>query len=44
LSYVTLFDVGTACWDAKYACWAARPFQFAGGVEPRVGEKFFTDV
>jgi membrane-associated phospholipid phosphatase len=27
LPFVTLYDVGIACWDGKYAYWAARPFQ-----------------
>jgi membrane-associated phospholipid phosphatase len=27
LTYVTIYDVGIACWDAKYAYWAIRPFQ-----------------
>jgi membrane-associated phospholipid phosphatase len=26
LPWVTLFDVGIACWDGKYAYWAIRPF------------------
>jgi hypothetical protein len=27
LPYVTLYDAGIACWDAKYTYWAIRPFQ-----------------
>ena len=27
LAYVTLYDAGIACWDAKYTYWAIRPFQ-----------------
>jgi hypothetical protein len=27
LPYVTLYDAGIACWEAKYTYWAIRPFQ-----------------
>jgi membrane-associated phospholipid phosphatase len=36
LPFVTLFDVGIACWDAKYAYWAPRPFQLDPEVKPIV--------
>lgn len=31
---VSMFDAGIACWDAKYAYWAARPAQLDAGVRP----------
>jgi hypothetical protein len=34
LPYVTLYDAGIACWDAKYAYWAIRPFQLDPEVKP----------
>jgi membrane-associated phospholipid phosphatase len=34
LPFVTLYDVGIACWDAKYAYWAIRPFQLDPEVKP----------
>jgi len=34
LPYVTLYDAGIACWDAKYAYWAVRPFQLDPEVKP----------
>jgi membrane-associated phospholipid phosphatase len=27
LPYITLYDAGVACWDAKFIYWAIRPFQ-----------------
>jgi membrane-associated phospholipid phosphatase len=34
LPFVTLYDVGIACWDAKYTYWAIRPFQLDPDVKP----------
>ena len=34
LQTVTLYDTGIACWDAKYAYWAIRPFQLDPGFKP----------
>jgi membrane-associated phospholipid phosphatase len=34
LSYVTMYDVGIACWDAKFTYWAIRPFQLDPEVKP----------
>jgi len=34
LPFVALYDVGIACWDAKYAYWAIRPFQLDPDVKP----------
>ncbi|MCP3462941.1 vanadium-dependent haloperoxidase [Bradyrhizobium sp. CCGUVB23] len=34
LPFVTLYDVSIACWDAKYAYWAIRPFQLDSDVKP----------
>jgi membrane-associated phospholipid phosphatase len=34
LPFVTLYDAGIACWDAKYAYWAIRPFQLDPDVKP----------
>jgi membrane-associated phospholipid phosphatase len=34
LPFVTLYDTGIACWDAKYAYWAIRPFQLDPDVKP----------
>jgi PAP2 superfamily protein len=34
LPNVTLYDAGIACWDAKYAYWAIRPFQLDPDVKP----------
>ena len=34
LPFVTLYDAGTACWDAKYTYWAIRPFQLDPDVKP----------
>jgi membrane-associated phospholipid phosphatase len=34
LPFVTLYDASIACWDAKYAYWAIRPFQLDPEVKP----------
>jgi membrane-associated phospholipid phosphatase len=34
LPFVTLYDAGIACWEAKYAYWAIRPFQLDPEVKP----------
>ena len=34
LPYVTLYDAGIACWEAKYTYWAIRPFQLDPEVKP----------
>jgi membrane-associated phospholipid phosphatase len=34
LPFVTLYDAGIACWDAKYTYWAIRPFQLDPEVKP----------
>jgi membrane-associated phospholipid phosphatase len=34
LPFVTLYDIGIACWEAKYAYWAIRPFQLDPDVKP----------
>src|SRR5262249_20899191 len=34
LPFVALYDSGIACWDAKYAYWAIRPFQLDADVTP----------
>jgi membrane-associated phospholipid phosphatase len=34
LAFVTLYDVGIACWEAKYTYWAIRPFQLDQEVKP----------
>ena len=34
LPFVTLYDVGIACWEAKYTYWAIRPFQLDPDVKP----------
>jgi membrane-associated phospholipid phosphatase len=34
LPFVTLYDVAIACWEAKYAYWAIRPFQLDADVKP----------
>jgi membrane-associated phospholipid phosphatase len=34
LPFVTLYDVGIACWEAKYTYWAIRPFQLDPEVKP----------
>ena len=34
LPFVTLYDIGIACWEAKYTYWAIRPFQLDPGVKP----------
>jgi membrane-associated phospholipid phosphatase len=34
LPFVTLHDAGIACWEAKYAYWAIRPFQLDADVKP----------
>jgi membrane-associated phospholipid phosphatase len=34
LPFVTLYDIGIACWEAKYTYWAIRPFQLDPGVRP----------
>jgi membrane-associated phospholipid phosphatase len=34
LPFVTLYDVGIACWDAKYTYWAIRPFQLDSEIKP----------
>jgi membrane-associated phospholipid phosphatase len=34
LPFVTLYDVGIACWDAKFSYWAIRPFQLDPEVKP----------
>src|SRR5690349_16080972 len=34
LSYVTMYDVAVACWDAKFAYWAIRPFQLDPEIKP----------
>ena len=34
LPFVTLYDAGIACWEAKYAYWAIRPFQLDPDVKP----------
>jgi membrane-associated phospholipid phosphatase len=34
LPFVTLYDVGIACWEAKYAYWAIRPFQLDPDLKP----------
>jgi PAP2 superfamily len=34
LPFVTLYDAGIACWDAKYTYWAIRPFQLDPDVKP----------
>ncbi|WP_202329953.1 phosphatase PAP2 family protein [Mesorhizobium sp. L-8-3] len=31
---ITLYDAGIACWDAKYAYWAIRPFQLDPNFKP----------
>jgi membrane-associated phospholipid phosphatase len=31
---ITLYDTGIACWDAKYAYWAIRPFQLDPSFKP----------
>jgi membrane-associated phospholipid phosphatase len=36
LPWVTLYDVGIACWDGKYAYWAIRPVQLDPEVKPVV--------
>jgi hypothetical protein len=36
LPWVTLFDVGIACWDGKFTYWAARPFMLDPDVKPVV--------
>jgi membrane-associated phospholipid phosphatase len=36
LPFVTLYDIGIACWDAKYAYWAIRPVQLDPDVKPLV--------
>ena len=34
LPFVTLYDAAIACWEAKYAYWAIRPFQLDPEVKP----------
>jgi membrane-associated phospholipid phosphatase len=34
LPFVTLYDAGIACWEAKYTYWAIRPFQLDPEVKP----------
>ena len=34
LPFVTLYDAGIACWEAKYTYWAIRPFQLDPDVKP----------
>jgi membrane-associated phospholipid phosphatase len=34
LESVASYDTGVACWDAKYAYWAIRPFQLDPTVQP----------
>jgi len=34
LETVTLYETGIACWDAKYAYWAIRPFQLDPSFKP----------
>jgi hypothetical protein len=34
LPFVTLYDIGIGCWEAKYAYWAIRPFQLDPDVKP----------
>jgi membrane-associated phospholipid phosphatase len=34
LSFVTLYDVAIACWEAKYTYWAIRPFQLDPELKP----------
>jgi membrane-associated phospholipid phosphatase len=34
LPFVTLYDAAIACWEAKYAYWAVRPFQLDSEVKP----------
>jgi membrane-associated phospholipid phosphatase len=34
LPFITLYDAGIACWDAKYTYWAIRPFQLDQEVKP----------
>jgi membrane-associated phospholipid phosphatase len=34
LPFVTLYDAGIACWEAKYVYWAIRPFQLDPEVKP----------
>jgi membrane-associated phospholipid phosphatase len=34
LPFVTLYDIGIACWEAKYTYWAIRPFQLDPHVKP----------
>ena len=34
LPFVTLYDIGIACWEAKYTYWAIRPFQLDPDVKP----------
>jgi membrane-associated phospholipid phosphatase len=34
LPFVTLYDAGIACWEAKYTYWAIRPFQLDPEIKP----------
>lgn len=34
LPFITLYDAGIACWEAKYTYWAIRPFQLDPEVKP----------
>jgi membrane-associated phospholipid phosphatase len=34
LPFVTLYDIGIACWEAKYTYWAIRPLQLDPHVKP----------
>ena len=36
LPFITALDAGIACWDAKYAYWAIRPFMLDPEVKPVV--------
>ena len=36
LPFITAYDAGIACWDAKYAYWAPRPFMLDPDVKPVV--------
>jgi hypothetical protein len=36
LPFITALDAGIACWDAKYAYWAPRPFMLDPDIKPVV--------
>lgn len=39
--HTTIFDATIACWDAKYAYWAIRPFQIDATIPTAVGRPNF---